>query len=192
MSEESLLVYVIRDKEDPHAAGPPPVLLPGRPHAAETGSIVEEMIRFASHDHPNVRADNAEVWKLIEEATRGTSYAATIKPYQRGRDGRSAFLALVSQFAGLDEWLVEFKDGEAFLHNGKWKSNGTIPLEHHVSKHRLLKASKHREIRAIRNPRRPRNRTSNRPHVRMPRFLALWMQGSPSSVMTVRSLLMRR
>ena len=185
-------MYVIRDKEDPHAAGPPPVLLPGRPHAAETGSIVEEMIRFASHDHPNFRADNAEVWKLIEEATRGTSYAATIKPYQRGRDGRSAFLALVSQFAGLDEWLVEFKDGEAFLHNGKWKSNGTIPLEHHVSKHRLLKASKHREIRATRNPRRPRNRTRNRPLVRMPRFLALWMQGSPSSVMTVRSLLMRR
>jgi len=64
VSEESLLVYVIRDKEDPHAAGPPPVVLHGRPHAAATGSIVEEMIRFASHDHPNVRADNVEVWKM--------------------------------------------------------------------------------------------------------------------------------
>ena len=48
--------------------------------------------------------DNAKVYGLIEEAVRGTTYAASIKPYQKRRDGRAAFFALLKQLAGNDKW----------------------------------------------------------------------------------------
>ena len=48
----------------------------------------------ASHDHPLYKGDNAKVYYYLEEATRSTSYAASIKPYQRGKDGRGAWEAL--------------------------------------------------------------------------------------------------
>jgi len=45
------------------------------------------------------RDDNAKVYYLLEEATRSTGYAASIKPFQRLKNGRGAWLALVAQYA---------------------------------------------------------------------------------------------
>ena len=42
----------------------------------------------AAHTHALFRDDNYVVYYHLEEATRGTSYAASIKPFQRGKDGR--------------------------------------------------------------------------------------------------------
>ena len=57
-----------------------------------------------SHSHPLFWEDNSEVYFLLKEATRGTSYAASIKPFQRMKNGRDAYLALVGQYAGKDKW----------------------------------------------------------------------------------------
>jgi hypothetical protein len=50
------------------------------------------------------------------EATRSTPYAASIKPIQRRKDGRGAWLALLGQYAGNDKWETEIKIQEAVLH----------------------------------------------------------------------------
>ena len=47
-----------------------------------------ELIARAAHTHALFRDDNSVVYYHLEEATRGTSYAASIKPFQRGKDGR--------------------------------------------------------------------------------------------------------
>ena len=80
------LAYVIRI--DPQVPGPAPTLAPHQPHSTEHGSVEIELIARASHTHALFRDDNSVVYYHSEEATRGTSYAASIKPFQRGKDGR--------------------------------------------------------------------------------------------------------
>jgi hypothetical protein len=68
-----------------------------------------ELIARASHGHPLFREDNSAMYYKIEEATRGTPYAASIKPFQRTKNGRGAWFALSSQYAGKDKWEAEIK-----------------------------------------------------------------------------------
>ena len=62
-----------------------PVLENNQPHSEEHGSVENELIAQASHDHELFREHNAKVYYHLEEATYGTSYAASIKPFQRFR-----------------------------------------------------------------------------------------------------------
>jgi hypothetical protein len=128
------LSYVIRPEADVPAAAPP--LAPNQPHSAEHGSVEDELVARASHDHALFRDDNASVYHYLEEATRATSYAASIKPFQRRKDGRGAWLAIVSQYAGVDKWEAEIKKQEKLLHTRVWKGQSNMSLEQFVSQHR--------------------------------------------------------
>jgi hypothetical protein len=62
---------------------------PGTPHSAEHEQIENELIARASHGHPLFREDNLSACHMLEEATRATSHdAASIKPFQRSKNGR--------------------------------------------------------------------------------------------------------
>lgn len=128
------LAYVIREDAVVPAVCQP--IDPGHPHAAEYGSIEDELIARASHEHPLYKTDNASVYYKLEESTRGTAYAASIKPYQRGKNGRGAFLALKAQHAGDDKWSSELTKQDNVLHNQKWKGQGNYTLEKHCGVHR--------------------------------------------------------
>ena len=90
------LAYVIRT--NPQVPGIAPTLAPNQPHSTEHGSVEEELIARASHTHALFRDDNSVVYYHLEKATRGTSYAASIKPFTRAKDGRGAWKALTSQY----------------------------------------------------------------------------------------------
>ena len=96
------LAYVIRI--DPQVPAIAPTLAPNQPHSTEHGSVESELIDRASHTHALFRDDNSVVYYNLEEATRGTFYAASIKPFQKVKDGRGAWKALTSQYAGKDKW----------------------------------------------------------------------------------------
>jgi hypothetical protein len=82
------LAYVIRpDVAVPEIGG----IAARAPHSAEHEAIETELTARASHAHPE---DNSTVYYKLEEATRATSYAASIKPFQRTKNGRGAWLAL--------------------------------------------------------------------------------------------------
>ena len=119
------LAYVIQI--DPQVPGPAPTLAPNQPHSTEDGSVGSELIARASHTHAIFRDDNSVVYYHLEEATRGASYAASIKPFQRGKDGGGAWKALTSQYAGKDRWEVEIKHQEQLLHTRIWKGHDRIP-----------------------------------------------------------------
>jgi hypothetical protein len=127
------LAYVIRPDT---TVGAITALHAGSPHSTEHGSVEDELIARASHAHPLYREDNQLVYYKIEEGVRSTSFAASIKPFQRTKDGRSAWLALLNQFAGVDKWEAEIKKMEQLLHTRTWKGQGSYPLEKHVSAHR--------------------------------------------------------
>ena len=128
------LAYVVRI--DPHVPGPAPTLAPNQPHSTEHGSVEGELIARASHTHARFRDDNSVVYYHLEEATRGTSYAASIKPFQKAKDGKGAWKALTSQYASKDRWEAEIKRQEQLLHTRIWKRQSSFSLENFLSQHR--------------------------------------------------------
>ena len=128
------LSYVIRETVDVPAACP--AREQGKPHSTEFGSVMGDLVARASHDDPNFMDDNATVYHCIEEATRSTHYAASIKPFQRQKDGRAAWLAIVAQYAGKDKWEAELKKQEQVVHTTVWKGQNNFTLESFVSQHR--------------------------------------------------------
>ena len=128
------LAYVIRT--DPHVPGIAPTLAPNQPHSTEHGSVEEELIARASHTHELFRDDNSVVYYHLEKATRGTSYAASIKPFTKAKDGRGAWKALASQYAGKEKWEAEIKGQEQLLHTRIWKGQSNSSLENFISQHR--------------------------------------------------------
>ena len=95
-----------------------------------------DLVERASHTHGLFREDNASLYFKLEEATRGTTYAATINPYQRTKNGRQAFLALKSQYAGDDKWESILKKQDAILHSRRWKGQNNFSLERFCQIHR--------------------------------------------------------
>ena len=104
------LSYVIRETETVSAAAPQlasvALALGGgvHPYSVEHGSVEDELIDRGSHPHPLFCNDNVQVYHFLEEATRGTIYAASIKPSQRRKDELKAWRAIVNQYAEKDKW----------------------------------------------------------------------------------------
>ena len=128
------LSYVIRQVVEVN--NPPPVRATDQPHSTRHGSVEGELIARAPHNHALFRDDNASVYHYLEEATRTTFYAASIKPFQRSKNGRGAWLALVGQYAGRDKWEAEIKRQEQLLHTRVWKGQSNFSLESFISQHR--------------------------------------------------------
>ena len=128
------LAYVIRI--DPEVPGNAPPLAANQPHSTEHGTVEGELVARAAHTHALFRDDNSVVYYHLEEATRGTSYAASIKPFQRGKDGRGAWKVLTSQYADKDKWEAEIKHQEQLLHTRVWKGQSNFSLENFISQHR--------------------------------------------------------
>ena len=120
------LAYVIRI--DPQVPAVAPTLAPNQPHSTEHESVESELMARASHTHAHFRDDDSVVYYHLEEATRGTSYAASIKPYQKVKDARGAWKALTSQYAGKDKWEAEIKRQEQLLHTRIWKGQSNFSL----------------------------------------------------------------
>ena len=74
------LAYVIRSNIDVSPQTPP---LQANPlHSEQHGSVKAKMITRALHTHALYHDDNSAVYYYLEEATCGTTYAASIKPFQ--------------------------------------------------------------------------------------------------------------
>lgn len=128
------LSYVIRTEEQVPAAAPP--LATNQPHSTVHGSVEDELVARASHTHALFRDDNSTLYHYLEEATRGTAFAASIKPFQRTKNGRGAWMALIGQYAGNDKWEAEIKKQEQLLHTRVWKGQSNFSLESFISQHR--------------------------------------------------------
>ena len=76
---EHPLAYVTRKEES--VAGMAPALATDQPFSTEHGSLEAELIARASLSDGLFPDDSALVYYKLEEATRGTSYADSIKPF---------------------------------------------------------------------------------------------------------------
>ena len=62
----------------------------------------------------------------------------TIKPFERSRNGRGAYLAVMANHAGDDKWDRIIETAEAYVQKKKWDGTSGVTLEYHIDK---LKAS---------------------------------------------------
>ena len=107
-----------------------------QPQSTENGSVEGELVARAAHTHALYRDYNSVLYYHLEGATGGAPYAASIKPYQSRNDGRGAWKALTSQYAGQDKWEAEIKCQEQLLHTRVWKGQSNFSLENFISQHR--------------------------------------------------------
>ena len=129
------LTYVIR--EDATVATPRS-LRPNRPFSSNFLDIAEELNERLSHDHPVFRADNQLVYKHLEEATRTSIAAATVKQYSVSRDRRAAWKAVMSAHCNKADWEHEATKISIKLQSFKWKGNGPKSLTAHCNEHREM------------------------------------------------------
>ena len=127
------LLYVIRENEDvtPEAED---TLLEGKAYG-ESGSLLSDLIARLSHDSPLYKSDNATLYTLLEEATRNSTYAPTIKPYARTKNGRSAWFAILTSHVGIDKWEKIERVNSSWLMNTKWNGK-SYSLESFCSQQR--------------------------------------------------------
>ena len=127
------LAYVMRSDIDVPLIGE---IATGKPHSEEHGAIEDELIFRAPHTHLLYCEDTAVGYYLLEEATRATSYAASIKPCQSAKNSRDAWLALTSQYDGKDKWEEDIKRQNQLLHMRKWKGQSNYTLKRFIAEHR--------------------------------------------------------
>lgn len=104
------------------------VIAAGAPHLFEHKAIEIELIAQASHAHPLYWEANLTIYYRLEEATRATSYAASIKPFQRTKNGREAWLPLTNQYADKDKW--EYRNAFASMQVSAEHVTYQLPNEH--------------------------------------------------------------
>ena len=71
------MIYVARELIE--VANVCPALATVKLSSEEHGSIEDDLIARASHNHGLFRDDRAEVYYNLDKATRGTTYADSIK-----------------------------------------------------------------------------------------------------------------
>ncbi len=133
------LSYVIRTDETVAATAPP--LIANKCYSVEHGSVEGELVARSSHGHVIFKDDNQKVYNYLEEATRSTQYANSLKKFARTKNGRGAWLALLSQYAGKDKYTSEIEKQEDFIHNRKWRGNNKFSLEAFIMQHRSAHVS---------------------------------------------------
>ena len=140
------LSYVIRERADPGNAPPP---IAGQPTSANFTSITDELIHYAPHEGDEYSEDNAKVFQILQDMVAGTSFESSVKSFQRRRDGRSAYLALVQHNLGSSKWDKILEDAETYVSKREWNGrNHRFNLKAHINKHReayndMVRASQH-------------------------------------------------
>ena len=100
-----------------------------------------ELIARANHNHTMYTDNNQKLYSFLEEATRATQYASSIRPFSWSKDGREAYLSIKRQYAGKDKWQAEIKKQENFIHTRVWKGNSNFTLESFITQHRAAHVS---------------------------------------------------
>lgn len=175
------LSYVIRDT----VARPQqmPALLNDKPWSEDHTSVMDELVSYMAHDGPTYESDNAAVFRILSNALSGTSAMTSITRYQRTRNGRGAYLDLVTHNMGSAKWEKTVEQAEQLLSSRVWNGrNSRYPIRVHIAKHReafndLVRAST--QITYV-----PPNETSR------VRYLLNSIQTSDATILAVKTTIM--
>ena len=110
-----------------------PLIHVNQPHSDEHGSVAKEYKHRLSHADACYGNDNEFFYGYLEEATRGTIFAASIKSFERARNDRGAWMALNNQHAGESKWRAILKEAENYINGTKWDGITSVSLNNHIN-----------------------------------------------------------
>ena len=123
------LTYIIRDEVAVAPEAPPAGQIPDPSVTYDplvtdmayrnSGTVLGDMIDRASHTHVLYKTDNAQVYSLIEQAARNSSFLSTIKSFEKRKNGRGAWLALITAHVGDSKWQQILNDNRKWLINSR-------------------------------------------------------------------------
>ena len=97
---------------------------------------MDELISYFPHEGPAYEADNAQIFNLLATALSGMSAMASITRYQRSRNGRQAYIDLVTHNLGSAKWEKTVEAAEQVLSSHVWnRKNSKYPLKVHIARH---------------------------------------------------------
>ena len=67
-------------------------------------------------------------------ALLGTTYEASIKPFQRTGNGRGAYKALIDQNSGKDKWIKILRDANTYVNERKCYGTTSYLLQANIEK----------------------------------------------------------
>ena len=102
-----------------------------------SSSIHEMLIAHLAHHDLIFKHDNSDGFTLIEKAARKTTVESTVKAFAHLKDGRRAYLAIVSHHAGDTKYKAIYKKRIHLLSNIKWNGR-SYSLDSHVSNYRQV------------------------------------------------------
>ena len=139
------LTYIIRDDVAVAPEAPPAGQIPDPSVTYDplvtdmaygnSGTVLGDMIDRASHTHVLYKTDNAQVYSLIEQAARNSSFLSTIKSFEKRKNGRGAWLALITAHVGDSKWEQILNDNSKWLINSRWNGK-KYALESFMAQHR--------------------------------------------------------
>ena len=134
------LVYVLREEvvvpaeaNDPLQEDPSTNVI--NSYFRRSGCLHDELIARLPHNGPIYKHDDVTVFLKIKKASRSTSVESTVKAFERKKDGRVAYHAVIANHAGDTKYRAIHKKRLNLLTNIKWNGR-SYPLETHVSNHR--------------------------------------------------------
>jgi hypothetical protein len=128
------LAYVVRENVE---------IPPGTDPSEGYITVAEEMIARALHRNQAYANDSMEVWSYMANITRAHDFWTYVKPAQRTKDGRRAFLLLLNHFLGpnnVDSMVLEAeaKLGSVSYTGERKKWNWEKYVQIHAEQHAVL------------------------------------------------------
>ena len=80
-----------------------------------------ELVHRSSFEDPNFVEENAEFLNILEEGFEGTHVYPTLKAFRKRKDGRRAWMAIMSQYMSVEKWRGELKRVEGIVTKRVWK-----------------------------------------------------------------------
>ena len=131
-ARNSTLLYLLRLESQ--VPMPAPTTVTGHSHALGKGSVETGQVMRLSHTHPLYSNNNANVYRKLEETTRGSTCEASIKPFALAQNGRGVYQFLMNQHAGKDKWQATLSNTRESVQQRKWNWTTSYSLENHVNK----------------------------------------------------------
>ena len=120
------LRYVIR--KNAVVEGDLPALAENQPCTKINGSVRADMVVCYTHDHPLYREDSSMLFEILDKIFQNTPFYLSLKLYQDQRDGRNAYLTIISHYAGEDKWEKELKKNKDFLQGMSMDRTVQLPV----------------------------------------------------------------
>jgi hypothetical protein len=95
--------------------------------------------------------DNAMLYKMLDTATKSSSYNSTLKAFVENENGVASYEALYKDYGGNAKWEKQYSALQQSLASRKWKSTGPVTIAAHTSFHRdchhkMVRAATHIDV----------------------------------------------